>query len=59
MKRFDVLQVVLDDGRTDRWEARKGQLDSFGLETGALVIKKDSDVVGVYGLTHLVMAVIE
>ena len=55
MKRFDVLRVTLDDGRADRWEA----LDWYGLEGGALVVKKGGAVVGVYSLAHLVSAVIE
>lgn len=59
MSRLDVFRVVLDDGRTDRWEARKGDFDGYGLEDGALVVKKDGAVVGVYSLAHLMSAVIE
>lgn len=55
MGRLDVLRVVLDDGREDRWR----ELDGFGLEDGALLVKKGGAVVGVYSLAHLVSAVVE
>lgn len=59
MRQFDVLRVTLDDSREDRWEAKRGDFDEYGLEDGALVVKKDGAAVGIYSLTHLVSAVVE
>lgn len=56
MGRYDVLQVTLDDGRADRWEARKNEFDEFYLDGGALIVKKDGVTVGVYSLPHLMSA---
>lgn len=59
MKKYNTIEICLNNGHSTIWEADKGEWDDYAYDGGAFIIKKDGTWVGIYNMNHIVSVVVK